>query len=270
MGIVNVTPDSFSDGGRFLEPGRAIEHGLRLVREGADILDIGGESSRPGAQPISPQEECDRVLPVIQALAREGGSTLLSIDTVKAPVARAALEAGASILNDISALTHDPAQVDVARNFGAGVVLMHMQGSPRTMQKAPAYTNVVTEVTGFLADRIRRLTAAGLAPDTLAVDPGIGFGKTVEHNLDLLANLGALSACGRPVVVGLSRKSVVGQVLNREMGDRLAGSLGAAVYCALRGAHILRVHDVKETADALRMVGELMARERKGEYAAVA
>lgn len=250
MGILNVTPDSFSDGGRFSDPAAAVERGLQMVREGADIIDVGGESTRPGAADVPEGDELSRVIPVIHDLAARTRA-ILSIDTMKAAVARRALEAGARIINDVSALTHDPDMPGVAREHGAGVVLMHMLGSPRTMQNDPRYADVVAEVAGYLRARLDALAAQGLEPDTLAVDPGIGFGKTVEHNLSLLANLAALAAAGRPVVVGLSRKSFLGKLTGSEVGERLAPSLAGLVFCALNGAHVIRVHDVKESRQAL-------------------
>lgn len=256
MGIVNVTPDSFSDGGRYVEPAAALAQARRLRAEGADLLDLGGESTRPGAAAVSAEEEWRRLAPVLEALAAEGaGGALLSVDTTKAAVARRALELGAHIINDISALTADPAMAGVARDFQAGVVLMHLQGTPRTMQQAPHYDDVVAEVCGYLAGRLAALAAAGLDPARLAVDPGIGFGKSVEHNLQLLAHLDRLAALGRPVLVGVSRKSFLGRLTGREApGERLAGSLAAAMYALQRGAHIIRVHDVKESCDVAKLV----------------
>ncbi|MBN1268109.1 MAG: dihydropteroate synthase [Kiritimatiellae bacterium] len=260
MGILNVTPDSFSDGGRYLDTDRAIEHGRRLAAEGADILDVGGESTRPGSERVGAEEECRRVVPVIRALAGEVGC-LLSVDTMKARVAEQAVEAGAVIINDVSALRADPAMPGVARASSAGVVLMHMQGEPRTMQEAPQYQDVVEEVAGFLEARVRACVEGGLAAEQLAVDPGIGFGKTLEHNLSLLRGVARLGRLGRPVLVGLSRKRFLGGITGREVGDRLAGSLGAMACVIARGAHILRVHDVKESCDVARVVDMLLAGE---------
>ena len=257
MGILNVTPDSFSDGGRFAIPERAIDQALAMVEAGADIVDIGGESTRPGAAAVPPDEELARVLPVIEQLAARSEVTL-SIDTMKARVAECALAAGAHIINDVSALSHDPAMVDVARASGAGCVLMHMQGMPRTMQDNPVYDDVVADVAAALRARVDDVTARGLARDTLAVDPGIGFGKTVEHNLQLLANLDALAGLGLPVVVGLSRKSFLGKLTGRDVDDRLAGSVAALTFCVLHGAQVMRVHDVKESCDAAQLAVKLL------------
>ncbi len=259
MGVLNVTPDSFSDGGRFLDPEAAVARGRAMVDEGADLLDVGGESSRPGAVPVDPAEEEARVVPVIRAL-RAGSGVPISVDTRRASVARAALEAGADIVNDISALG-DRAMAAVVRASGAGLVLMHMRGEPATMQAAPAYEDVVTEVAAFLSRRLEAAGAAGIPPGAVVLDPGIGFGKTLDHNLALLAGLGRIAAAGRPVMVGVSRKSVVGLLTGRGVGDRLAGSLALAAYLALRGAAILRVHDVKETCDAVRIVDRMRSEE---------
>jgi dihydropteroate synthase len=248
MGIVNVTPDSFSDGGAYLRPEIAVAHARHLLETGADILDIGGESTRPGAEPVSASEELARVVPVIKALA--GSDALLSIDTMKASVAHAALEAGARIVNDVSALTADRDMPRVVRDTGAGVVLMHMQGSPRTMQTAPHYRDVVDEVASFLEARMQDLQQAGISSEAMAVDPGIGFGKTLEHNLALLAGLRVLARLDRPVVVGCSRKRFLGEVTGRPVGERMAGSLAAAAVAVLLGAHVVRVHDAAESRDA--------------------
>jgi dihydropteroate synthase len=253
MGIVNVTPDSFSDGGLYAEPAAAIEHGLRLVAEGADILDIGGESSRPGAEPVSLEEELRRVLPVVTALARQV-TVPLSIDTMKALVAQRCLEAGASIINDVSGL-RDDAMVAIARDFQAGVIVMHMQGTPQTMHLNPRYDDVVSELHDYFQERLQTLVGAGLVPETLAFDPGIGFGKNLEHNLRLLACLDQVMPVGRPVVLGVSRKGFLGQVTGRGRGERLAASLAVGCTTAARGqAHILRVHDVAATRDAMLML----------------
>lgn len=261
MGILNVTPDSFSDGGRYREAGLAIQRGIAMAGEGADIIDVGGESTRPGADPVSASEERDRVLPVIRGLVEAFSGNpeapVISVDTRKAAVADEAMEAGACIINDVTALEGDPAMPDVARRHGAGVILMHMRGEPGTMQQDPRYGDVVEEVRAMLAGRVAALERAGLATDTMALDPGIGFGKTMEHNLKLLAGLAALRPPGRPVVVGTSRKSFIGRITGRDAGDRLAGSLASAVWASARGAHIWRVHDVRESADAARMVAAL-------------
>lgn len=256
MGILNATPDSFSDGGRFQTLEKAVARGLQMVEEGADIIDIGGESTRPGAKPVQPLEEIARTVPIIGKL-REKTTALISIDTRKAEVARAAVAAGADIINDISALA-DPEMVKVAAETGAGLVLMHMQGVPETMQNDPRYDDVVSNVWNFLEERMEFAVERGVAPEQIALDPGIGFGKTDEHNLALLRGIPALAAAGRPVLIGASRKSFIGRLTGRENpADRLAGSLALAVFSALRGAQILRVHDVKESCDALRLVDTL-------------
>lgn len=256
MGIVNVTPDSFSDGGLALDPAAAVARAMRMVADGAAIIDIGGESTRPGAEEIPAAEEMRRVLPVIRELSGCSPVTI-SIDTQKAEVARAALEAGAHIVNDVSACTHDPAMADVVLGHDAGVVLMHMRGSPRTMQADPRYGDVVGEVHDYLAERLSALRDKGIRQDAMAVDPGIGFGKTIEHNLALLAGIPRLVALGVPVVIGLSRKSFLGHLTGRPVDGRLAGSLAGAVVSALRGAQVLRVHDVGETVDALKVAAAL-------------
>jgi dihydropteroate synthase len=262
MGILNVTPDSFSDGGRFLDSHQAIEHGLQMALDGADMIDIGGESSRPGAEPIPIEEELKRVIPVIQALSRET-DCLLSVDTRKARVAEKSLTAGAHIINDISALTLDPNMPAVARDHGAGVILMHMQGDPKTMQNEPKYENVVKEVADYLDGRMMELEQRGLSRNSLAIDPGIGFGKTLEHNLSLIAHLDKLAPLRRPVVVGLSRKSFIGKITGREVQDRLSGSLAAMAYVIQRGAHVIRVHDVKESCDVACLVDILRREETR-------
>lgn len=255
MGILNVTPDSFSDGSRFLDADAAVRHALAMVEQGADLIDVGGESSRPGAEAVSAEEELRRVEPVIRRIAAQSPVTI-AIDTTKAAVADAALAAGAHIVNDISAGLGDPAMTDVVRRHGAGFVLMHMQGTPRTMQQAPAYGDVVAEVAAFLRERIAALVAAGLDADSLVVDPGIGFGKTVEHNVALLACLPHLaSVCGRPVLAGVSRKSFLGRLTGQsDPSDRLVSSLAGLAYASMRGARILRVHDVKESCEVARLL----------------
>jgi dihydropteroate synthase len=252
MGILNVTPDSFSDGGIYPDKDKAVARGLDMAAEGADILDIGGESSRPGSQPVSAKVEIERVVPVIRALRREIDLPI-SIDTTKAAVARAALEAGAGIVNDISALRFDPDMAATAARFGAAVILMHMQGTPRTMQDAPHYEDVLGEVRGFLKDRIHAVVEAGLPEESLIVDPGIGFGKRIEDNLALIDGLDAFLDLGRPICVGVSRKAFIGRILDLPVSDRLEGTIAAAVLCADRGAHILRVHDVGAVRRALRV-----------------
>ncbi|WP_222266526.1 dihydropteroate synthase [Modestobacter marinus] len=251
-GILNVTPDSFSDGGRFLGVDRAVEHGLRLAAEGADLIDVGGESTRPGARPTTVAEELERVEPVVAALARRV-SVPLSIDTSRPEVMRAAVAAGAGMVNDVRALRR-PGALAAAAELGVPVCLMHMQGSPGSMQRAPRYGDVVAEVRDFLAERLRACRRAGVLDEHLVVDPGFGFGKTLAHNRALLAGLRDLQALGVPVLVGLSRKSMVGQLTGRAVEDRLPGSLAAAVLAAQRGAAVLRVHDVAATRDALAVL----------------
>jgi dihydropteroate synthase len=253
MGIVNVTPDSFSDGGRFLDAEAAIAHGLRLVAEGADLLDIGGESSRPGAESIALDEELRRVLPVVTELAART-AVPLSIDTTKADVARQTLAAGAHLVNDITALQSDPAMAEVVRSSGAGVILMHMQGTPATMQVNPTYGDVVGEVGDFLKARLQALIDVGIAAEQVVLDPGIGFGKKSAHNWALLARLEELQRLGRPVCLGISRKGFLGHRLDRPLEQRLAGSLAAACFALGRGAaQVLRVHDVAATHDAVQV-----------------
>jgi dihydropteroate synthase len=254
MGILNVTPDSFSDGHRFLDPAAAVEHGLRLAADGANILDVGGESTRPGSLPVPPEEELRRILPVVEGLAKQT-SALISVDTTKAAVARCCLDAGAAIINDITGLRGDPVMPAVAAESGAGVVVMHMQGTPATMQQNPRYADVVGEVGAFFEDRLHALAAAGISPEAVCLDPGIGFGKTLDHNLELLANLGAFRRLGRPVCLGVSRKKFIGTVCGRELRDRDPGSLAVACFAAARGeAHVFRVHDVGPARDAARLL----------------
>jgi len=252
MGIVNVTPDSFSDGGQFLDADAAIAHGLALVEAGADVLDVGGESTRPGADPVDDVEERRRVLPVIEALAVQVGVPV-SVDTAKASVADAALGAGARIVNDVSAGRNDPDLLGVVAHHGAGYIAMHMQGEPRTMQDAPHYGDVVREVGDFLADRAEVARAAGIADGALALDPGIGFGKTAAHNLELLAHLDALVArLDVPIVIGASRKRFLGVLLGDDAADRRDdGTLATTVWCVGLGARVVRVHDVRSTTRAI-------------------
>jgi dihydropteroate synthase len=259
MGIVNVTPDSFSDGGAFLDAGAAIAHGRTLVAEGAEILDIGGESTRPGAAPVAAREELRRVLPVVAGLAERGDAAQISIDTSKAAVARAALAAGASLVNDVSALRGDPEMAGVVAESGAECCLMHMRGEPRTMQDDPHYGDVVDEVRAFLEERLAFAVGEGIAAERIMLDPGIGFGKTEAHNLELLRRLGEIAALGCPVVIGTSRKGFLGGVLARAAGrtepvpveDRLAGTVASNVLAYERGASVFRVHDVAPVRDAL-------------------
>lgn len=252
MGIVNVTPDSFSDGGLFFDPLRAVEHGERLVQEGAEILDIGGESTRPGATPADEAEELRRVLPVISALVGRV-NVPLSIDTQKPAVARAALDAGASIVNDIAANRSDTGMWKIVAAAGAGYVAMHMRGTPQTMQAAPAYSDVVAEVSAFFADRLNRLADCGVRGDRVLLDPGIGFGKTLAHTLALLRTLDAFRSHARPLLLGVSRKSFIGKLLGADVADRLPGALACTLWAAGRGAGIFRTHDVAATVQALRM-----------------
>lgn len=253
MGIVNVTPDSFSDGGRHADTAAALRHCEQLVAEGADILDIGGESSRPGAASVPVEEELARVLPVVEGALRLG--VPLSVDTVKPEVMRRALELGADIVNDIAALQAPGALQAVAAFPQAGVCLMHMRGDPATMQQRPAYDDVVAEVAGFLRERLGALAAAGMAAERIVLDPGIGFGKSVEHNLALLRRQGELLALGRPLLLGWSRKSTLGALTGRAVGERLPASLAAALAAVQQGARIVRVHDVAATVDALKVWG---------------
>ncbi len=254
MGVVNVTPDSFSDGGRFLDARKAIEHGRRLVQEGAEILDIGGESTRPGAEPVSAEEELRRVIPVIEGLA--SSQAVLSIDTSKPEVMRAAAAAGAGLINDVYALRR-PGALEAAAESGCAVCLMHMQGEPRTMQKDPRYGDVVNEVKAFLEARVQSCRAAGLPAERIAIDPGFGFGKTLTHNAALLRGLDRVAATGWPVLVGLSRKSMLGKILDKPAGERVYGSLALAVMAVLKGARIVRAHDVAATVDALKTVSAM-------------
>jgi dihydropteroate synthase len=250
MGILNVTPDSFYDGGRRMEPAKAIADGVDLVQAGADVIDIGGESTRPGARPVSSKEELERVLPVLQGLRREV-HVPIAIDTYKAPVARAALGAGADIVNDISALRFDPQMISLVAAEKVPVVLMHMQGVPQTMQMEPRYDDVVREVKKFLVERLHQAVNLGIEPEKVILDPGIGFGKTLDHNLTLLRSLADLAAIGQPLLVGASRKAFIGRILAVDPDKRLEGSLAAAVAAVLAGANIIRVHDVRETRHAI-------------------
>lgn len=253
MGIVNVTPDSFSDGGRFLDTGRAVEHALTLVAEGADILDIGGESTRPGAEPVEEAEEMRRVLPVIRAVRSET-KTLISIDTMKASVARAALDAGADIINDVTGLRGDPAMPRVAVGCDAGIVIMHMIGTPRTMQQQPQYENVVHEVQSFFQDRLRALEREGINPERIVLDPGFGFGKTLDHNVALMRALPELSVGGRPLLVGISRKSMIGHLIGSDgLEDRDWPTVALTAHARGLGARLVRVHDVRPNVHAMRM-----------------
>lgn len=250
MGIVNVTPDSFSDGSQYLDPGLAAEHVAHLVAMGADLLDIGGESTRPGATPVPPEEELRRVLPVIERIANET-RVPLSIDTRNAEVAQRALDSGAVIVNDVSGLTFDPAMASVCARAEAGVICMHMQGTPATMQQNPHYDDVLAEVAAYLAERLDALEQAGIPRERIVIDPGIGFGKTAAHNLTILQNVDRFRALGRPILIGHSRKRFLGKLLGRPVDELLAGTIGVAIALAVEGVDILRVHDVKATRDAL-------------------
>jgi dihydropteroate synthase len=265
MGVLNVTPDSFSDGGLYFAAGRAVDRGLELAAEGADILDVGGESTRPGSRPTPEAEEIRRVVPIVSALRKRTGA-LISIDTAKASVAAAALDAGADIINDISAFRFDPAMAGLAAKSGAGVVLMHMQGTPLTMQEAPRYADLIGEIGAFLAERIRVAVAAGVRAERIIVDPGIGFGKTFEDNVELLRRQEAFQSLGRPLLLGFSRKAFLGRILDRPPAERLEGTIAAAVLAVERGAHILRVHDVGPVARAVR-TAEAVLGDRGGEEA---
>ena len=254
MGIVNVTPDSFSDGGRFLQPGAAIEHSLRLIGEGADILDVGGESTRPGAEPVAAEAELERVQPVIEGLAAAGTGVQISIDTSKATVASASLHAGASLVNDVSAFRADPQMAAVVADSDAECCLMHMLGEPRTMQQDPRYEDVLDEVKAFLEQRLAFAVSEGVSERRVLLDPGIGFGKTVEHNLELLRRLDELSSLGRPLVIGTSRKSFLAAIAGGGEGGpaaRLAGTVASNVLALERGASVFRVHDVAPVREAL-------------------
>jgi len=258
MGVVNVTPDSFSDGGEFLDPDAAIAHGRQLAEDGAHILDIGGESTRPGAEPVAADEELRRVIPVIEGLA--GADRDISIDTAKARVARRALDAGATVVNDVSAFRFDPELAGVVAGAGCDCCLMHMLGEPRTMQEDPRYDDVVSDVKAFLEGRMAFAVAQGVAEERIWLDPGIGFGKTLEHNLELLRRLDEIAAFGRPVVIGTSRKSFLGKLTGRDEKHRLGGTIATNVMALERGASVFRVHDVAEVADALAVAAATLGR----------
>ena len=260
MGIVNVTPDSFSDGGLFFDSRKAIEHAWQTAAEGAEIVDIGGESTRPNAIPVAADEELRRVLPVVRDLVSNNFTLPISIDTMKPAVAAAAVEAGACIINDVAANRNETGMWEVVRKTGAGYVLMHMQGAPQTMQRDPHYADVVTDVAKFYDERLSRLHDCGVLPEQVILDPGIGFGKTVQHNLELLAGLGHFKTYQRPVLVGASRKAFIGKLTGAEsVADRLPGSLACAVAAAQAGAQIIRTHDVAATRQALQMMEAIQA-----------
>ncbi len=256
MGILNVTADSFSDGGRFLDEARAVAHGVALAADGADLVDVGGESTRPGAEPVPLEVELGRVMPVLRALVREG--VAVSVDTMKPEVMRRALAEGCAMVNDVNGFRAEGA-VEAVAGADAGLCVMHMKGTPATMQANPAYEDVVAEVRDYLAGRARALEAAGVAPDRIALDPGFGFGKDFAHNAALLSHLGRLAALGYPVVAGLSRKRMIGEITGRPVGERAAGSVAAALLAVQNGARIVRVHDVRETVDALKVLQALAA-----------
>jgi dihydropteroate synthase len=265
MGVVNVTPDSFSDGGRYLEADDAVAHGIRLAGEGAGVLDVGGESTRPGADPVPEDEELRRVVPVVEKLSAENGGWEVSVDTTKLAVAEAALEAGASIVNDVSAFRFEPELAGLVAARGASCCLMHMLGEPRTMQDAPRYDDVVSEVASFLEERLAFAVSEGVPEERVWLDPGIGFGKAVAHNLELLRRLDEIVAIGRPVVIGTSRKSFLGKLVpGRAEGERLPGTIATNVLALERGASVFRVHDVAPVADALAVAAATVGSERGG------
>jgi dihydropteroate synthase len=261
MGIVNVTPDSFSDGGQFLDPEKAVARALQLVEQGAEILDIGGESTRPGAIPVSEAEELRRVIPVIGRLVSRV-KVPVSIDTIKPAVAKAALTAGASVVNDVAANRGDDTMWRVVAEAQAGYICMHMQGTPQTMQGNPVYEDVVREVGDFFRERLQRLSDSGVKPEQVVLDAGIGFGKTLEHNLQLLAGLRGFTKLQRPMLLGVSRKSFIGKLGGAELSERLPASLACACAAVAEGAHLIRAHDVKETVQAVRMTEAILARRK--------
>jgi len=258
MGILNVTPDSFSDGGRFLNPRKAIEHAVSMIRAGADIIDIGGESSRPGSEGVSIEEELERIIPIIKKV-RDNSDIFISVDTVNSEVARAALEAGADMINDISALRIDPEVAEAAAKRNAYLILMHMRGTPEDMQENTEYDDIIGEISSFLAGAAQKAIEAGVKKDKIIIDPGIGFGKSAEGNFTLLKNLDRFLKLGYPIMVGASRKSFIGKVLELDVDNRLEGSLAAACYAVLNGADIVRVHDVAETKRALTIIEKIVA-----------
>jgi len=264
MGVINVTPDSFSDGGFYFDKKKAVERGLELVKQGADILDVGGESTRPGSDAISPEEELKRIMPVISEL-REKTNVLISVDTTKSKVAEAALGAGADIINDISAFRFDDRMPLIATETGAPVVLMHMKGVPKTMQSNPFYEDLFQEIRCFLEERIATAEAYGIKRENIIVDPGIGFGKSLEHNLSIINNLNFLEELDRPILVGISRKSFIGKILNLPPQERMEGTIASAVLSVLKGAHILRVHDVEPVRRAVSVAEAIMKEETNRE-----
>ncbi len=260
MGVLNVTPDSFSDGGRYLDPDAAVAHAVAMAEQGADLIDIGAESTRPGSDPVDEKEEIRRLIPVVGAVCRKV-SVPVSVDTTKAAVARKALDAGAAIVNDISALRFDPLMKAVVAETGAGLVLLHMQGTPKTMQQAPSYRDVIEEIRQFFVERIRAALEAGIGAEQILLDPGIGFGKNLAHNLSVLAHLDAFVALGYPVLVGVSRKAFIGQVLDRPGDERVMGTAAAVAVAILRGARVVRVHDVMRMRDVVKIVNAIMSHE---------
>lgn len=257
MGVLNVTPDSFSDGGRFLDVAAALRQGCLMAGQGADILDIGGESTRPGAAPVTVAEELARVVPVIRALREALPEMLISIDSSKSEVAAAALQAGADILNDVTGGRHDPQMFQLAAQSGAGLVLMHMQGEPQTMQADPQYADVISDIRNFFAERLRVAEALGVKREQVVLDPGIGFGKSLAHNLQIIAGLAGFQDFGCPLLLGVSRKRWLGELTGRGVEDRLAASLGGAAACVSHGANILRVHDVIDTCDLVKIIDKV-------------
>jgi len=256
MGVINVTPDSFSDGGKYLAANKAVTHALKLIKQGANIIDIGGESTHPGADMISIEEEIKRVVPVIQSLREKNSTVTISIDSSKPEVISAAIQAGANFVNDVNALQADGA-LNIVAQSNLPVCLMHKQGKPKTMQNKPEYRDVLTEVMDFFEQKVDNCLLAGIKVKNIILDPGIGFGKTLEHNLILLKNIKKLKSLGYPILIGVSRKTMIGEILNAEVGDRLYGSLAIAQFAYSQGAEIFRVHDVKATSDVLRITKEL-------------
>jgi dihydropteroate synthase len=258
MGVLNLTPDSFSDGGRYANPDAAVAHALSMVEQGADVLDIGAESTRPGAVPIDEEEERRRLIPIVRAICRQ--TTIpISIDTMKASIAQQALDVGAALINDVSALRFDARMGDVVAKSGAGLILMHMRGTPQTMQNAAQYTDVVNEVREFLKGRLEAAKGAGIHPASIVLDPGIGFGKNCEHNLVLLDRLDAFHTLGRPLVVGVSRKAFIGKILGRPIDERLMGTAGAVAVAVMKGARMVRVHDVAPIRDVVNMIDAIQS-----------
>lgn len=257
MGVLNVTPDSFSDGGKFLSIDKAVSHALKMVEEGADIIDIGGESTRPGSQPVSLEEETQRVIPVIEALAKKI-QIPISIDTYKSQIALKAMEAGAEMINDISGLRFDSAMVKLASKYNVPVIIMHIKGTPQNMQESPYYENVIKEIKDYFEERINFADSFGIKEENIILDPGIGFGKRFEDNLSILKNLKEFKKLEKPLLVGLSRKSFIGKILDLPVEERLEGSLGALAYSIVQGANIARVHDVKESVQVAKVVDAIL------------